>query len=92
MTPSPGRHSNPSWSHGSKPSAYALILLREAGYPCVFYGDLYGLPNDGIPAVRELPLLMELRRRFALADSATTSTIAMSSAGRARETSTSSRA
>jgi len=48
-----------------KPSAYALILLREAGYPCVFYGDLYGLPNDGIPAVRELPLLMELRRRFA---------------------------
>lgn len=49
-----------------KPSAYALILLREAGYPCVFYGDLYGMPNDGgIPAVRELPLLMELRRRFA---------------------------
>ena len=49
-----------------KPSAYALILLREAGYPCVFYGDLYGMPNDGnIPAVRELPLLMEIRRRFA---------------------------
>ncbi|CAI6342040.1 unnamed protein product [Periconia digitata] len=22
--------------------AYALILLREAGYPCVFYGDMYG--------------------------------------------------
>lgn len=49
-----------------KPAAYALILLREAGYPCVFYGDLYGMPNDGnIPAVRELPLLMEIRRRFA---------------------------
>lgn len=49
-----------------KPSAYALILLRETGYPCVFYGDLFGMPNDGnIPAVRELPLLMELRRRFA---------------------------
>lgn len=48
-----------------KPAAYALILLREAGYPCVFYGDLYGMPNGGnIPAVRELPLLMELRRRF----------------------------
>lgn len=27
-----------------KPHAYALILLREQGYPCVFYGDYYG--ND----------------------------------------------
>jgi alpha-amylase len=25
-----------------KPIAYALILLRENGYPCVFYPDLYG--------------------------------------------------
>lgn len=25
-----------------KPHAYALILLREGGYPCVFYPDLYG--------------------------------------------------
>lgn len=25
-----------------KPMAYALILLRENGYPCVFYPDLYG--------------------------------------------------
>jgi alpha-amylase len=25
-----------------KPHAYALILLREAGYPCIFYPDLYG--------------------------------------------------
>src|SRR5206468_1208976 len=25
-----------------KPSAYALILLREQGYPCVFYPDLFG--------------------------------------------------
>jgi alpha-amylase len=25
-----------------KPLAYAFILLREAGYPCVFYPDLYG--------------------------------------------------
>ncbi len=49
-----------------KPAAYALVLLREAGRPCVFYGDLYGMPNCGnIPAVRELPLLMEIRRRFA---------------------------
>ncbi len=25
-----------------KPLAYALILLREAGFPCVFFPDLYG--------------------------------------------------
>ncbi|MBO9660002.1 MAG: alpha-amylase [Chitinophagaceae bacterium] len=25
-----------------KPHAYALILLREGGYPCIFYPDLYG--------------------------------------------------
>lgn len=47
-----------------KPVAYSLILLREAGYPCVFFADLYGLPNDRIPAVAELPLLLEIRRRF----------------------------
>ena len=32
------------------PLAYTLILLRESGYPCIFYGDLYGIkggvPND----------------------------------------------
>ena len=26
-----------------KPSAYALILLRQEGYPCVFYGDYFGI-------------------------------------------------
>lgn len=25
-----------------KPIAYALILLRQEGYPCIFYPDLYG--------------------------------------------------
>ncbi len=28
--------------HWFKPHAYALILLREEGYPCIFYPDLYG--------------------------------------------------
>lgn len=34
-----------------KPLAYALILLRHAGYPAVFYGDLYGIsgPEKGEP-------------------------------------------
>ena len=29
-----------------KPAAYALILLREAGLPCVFYGDYYGIEGQ----------------------------------------------
>jgi alpha-amylase len=29
-----------------KPLAYALILLRHEGYPCVFYGDLYGMKGE----------------------------------------------
>jgi alpha-amylase len=35
-----------------KPLAYALILLRGEGYPCVFHGDLYGTqgPESGEPA------------------------------------------
>ncbi len=30
-----------------KPLAYALILLRKDGYPCLFYGDYFGNPGDG---------------------------------------------
>ncbi|AZB41019.1 alpha-amylase [Bacillus sp. FJAT-42376] len=29
-----------------KQSAYALILLRKDGYPCVFYGDYFGIGGD----------------------------------------------
>ncbi|KAK9720282.1 hypothetical protein K7432_004210 [Basidiobolus ranarum] len=29
-----------------KPHAYAIILLRDQGYPCVFYGDLYGISGE----------------------------------------------
>ncbi len=28
--------------HWFKPISYSIILLRESGYPCVFYPDLYG--------------------------------------------------
>lgn len=34
-----------------KPLAYAAILMRKDGLPCVFYGDYYGLKADGVPAV-----------------------------------------
>lgn len=29
-----------------KPLAYSLILLRNAGYPSLFYGDLYGTQGE----------------------------------------------
>ena len=49
----------PAWF---KPLAYALILLREEGAPCVFFGDLFGIPHDKIPPVRELEQLLRLRK------------------------------
>ena len=53
----------PAWF---KPLAYALILLREEGYPCVFYGDYYGIPNNRIPAGRSwLEPMMKARRKCA---------------------------
>ncbi len=48
-----------------KPLAYALILLRQQGTPCVFYGDLYGIPHDGIAPVRELEQLLLARKVYA---------------------------
>lgn len=49
-----------------KPHAYALILLRESGYPCVFYGDYYGIAHDKVkPKKTLLNKLMKLRKRFA---------------------------
>lgn len=52
----------PAWF---KPIAYALILLRKDGIPCVFYGDYYGIPHDKVPAVPELKKLLKLRELFA---------------------------
>jgi len=38
-----------------KPLAYALILLRQDGYPCIFYGDYYGISGDNpIPGKKEI--------------------------------------
>jgi len=59
-----------------KPLAYALILLRNEGYPCVFYPDLYGANykdhgKDGneydiwMPAVENIELLLKARRDYA---------------------------
>ena len=46
-----------------KPLAYALILLRRDGYPCVFYGDYYGIPHDKYKGGKPvLDKLMKLRK------------------------------
>jgi len=49
-----------------KPHAYSLILLREAGMPCVFYGDYYGIPEKGVePKNKMLDKLLKIRKYFA---------------------------
>ncbi len=58
-----------------KPIAYAIILLSEEAYPCIFYPDLFGAEytdmKDGeeihvaIPKVEILPKLLQTRQYFA---------------------------
>lgn len=54
-----------------KPLAYAFILLRNEGYPCVFYADYYGASytdkgyNVNMVPVPKLDKLMQLRKDFA---------------------------
>ena len=45
--------------------AYSIILLRNEGYPCVFYGDMYGIPHDNVLATEKLSLLLKLRKEKA---------------------------
>ena len=46
-----------------KPMAYAIILLRQEGYPCVFYGDYKGITHDKIKSKKQLlDKLMKLRK------------------------------
>jgi alpha-amylase len=58
------------------PLAYAIILLREQGIPCIFYPDLYGAEysdkgKDGndhhiiLKQVKELPVLLLIRKHLA---------------------------
>ncbi|KAL4997798.1 glycoside hydrolase superfamily [Aspergillus recurvatus] len=50
--------------------AYALILLRNKGQPCVFYGDLYGIAarnkhSLGSSCASKLSTLMQARKLYA---------------------------
>lgn len=62
-----------------KPIAYAIILLRQEGYPCIFYPDLYGakyidIGGDGneyeidMPPIAELEKLIRARKNYAYGD------------------------
>ncbi|MDR2977657.1 MAG: alpha-amylase [Streptococcaceae bacterium] len=55
-----------SWVQGwFKEQAYALILLRKAGVPVVFWGDLMGIPSRKVGAVGTgLENMMKLRSQF----------------------------
>ena len=45
--------------------AYALVLLRKDGVPCVFYSDYYGNPVMHRPMVPNLGKLIKTRRWYA---------------------------
>lgn len=45
--------------------SYALIMLRNQGYPCVFYGDYYGIPHDLIKPMGNMKTLLRLRNKLA---------------------------
>lgn len=48
-----------------KPLAYAFILLRQEGYPCLFYGDYYGIQGHVNVHLREvIEKMMKLRQRY----------------------------
>ena len=42
-----------------------MILLRSEGYPCVFYGDYYGIPHDNVEPTEKLDILLKLRKNRA---------------------------
>ncbi|KAL5485987.1 hypothetical protein ACEPAI_7031 [Sanghuangporus weigelae] len=56
-----------SWVYpGFKLQAYALILLRMDGFPCIFYGDLYPDNECYDPRIGpKLKLLIQARKNFA---------------------------
>ncbi len=48
-----------------KPHAYAIILLCEKGYPCLFYGDYYSIGNEESPHRWIIDQLLYVRRNNA---------------------------
>lgn len=48
-----------------KPLAYGLILLMKEGYPCIFYGDYYGVKGKPSPHKSILDILLRARKKYA---------------------------
>lgn len=50
-----------------KKIAYGLILLRKDGYPCIFYGDYYGVEGENaVEGQKEMiDQLIDIRKRYA---------------------------
>lgn len=42
--------------------AYSIILLRDEGYPCVFYGDFYGIKHSNIEKIEGLKEMITIRK------------------------------
>lgn len=47
-----------------KPLAYAMIMFRDVGIPCIFYGDYYGIPEKNIEPMKELLDVFLLARKY----------------------------
>lgn len=45
--------------------AYSIILLRDEGYPCVFYGDFYGIKHNNIEKIEGLKEIITIRKEKA---------------------------
>lgn len=64
----PGQALESFINRGFKERAYALILLRKDGYPCVFAGDYYGIKGGPEPQESleyDIKRLLEVRANFA---------------------------
>ena len=48
-----------------KPLAYSIIMLRQEGLPCVFYGDYYGIPYSDVEPKKDfIDLLLHIRKNY----------------------------
>ena len=63
----PGQSLNSFIEPWFKEIAYGIILLRQDGYPCIFYGDYYGIGGEHqIPGMKEkLDVLSLIRKKHA---------------------------
>lgn len=51
-----------------KPLAYGLILLVKEGYPCIFYGDYYGVKGEASPHKGLIDTLLYARKNYAFGE------------------------